>query len=79
LGGILLLELTQCQDCKRDTHSPILEDDQEEAAEDENAPNDDIRQDASRQISGVDCSGAIPEDGDVVPRIRRADDRPVDP
>jgi hypothetical protein len=77
--NLRLLELTQRQDRKRDAHSPVLEDYEEEASEHENAPDDDIRQDTCGQIASVDSSGTVPEDGDVVPCIRRTDDWPVNP
>jgi hypothetical protein len=71
--------LTQREDSKRHAHRPILEDGQEEAAKHHDAPDDDVRKDASGQITGVHGSGAVPENRHIVPGVGKAHDWSVNP
>lgn len=68
-------ELTRRKNRQRKPHRPILEEGQEEGAENQNHPNGHVRQDPRGQRMRPDHGGPIPEQSDKSPSQRSRNDR----
>lgn len=70
--------LTERQNGQLESHSIILESQQEEGSQDENSPDDDVGQDSCGESACMYHRRTIPKDGHICPRQRSGHDGNVD-